>query len=34
MKEWDISGYLCGDCYSKKLTEHYIKRGVLEDNKK
>lgn len=23
MKEWGIEGTLCGDCYSKKLHEHY-----------
>ncbi len=23
MKEWSIDGSLCGDCYSKKLSEHY-----------
>lgn len=33
MKEWNISGYLCSDCYSKKLTEYYIKRDVYEDKK-
>ena len=26
MKKWNIQGYLCNDCYSKKLTEHYISR--------
>ncbi len=26
MKQWNIHGYLCNDCYSKKLTEHYIYR--------
>lgn len=26
MKQWNIQGYLCNDCYSKKLTEHYIYR--------
>lgn len=24
MKQWNIQGYLCNDCYSNKLTEHYI----------
>ncbi|HET8857939.1 MAG TPA: hypothetical protein VFT83_01240 [Nitrososphaeraceae archaeon] len=24
MGQWNIQGYLCGDCYSKKLIEHYI----------
>jgi len=23
MKEWLIEGVLCGDCYSKKLSEFY-----------
>ena len=23
MKQWNILGYLCNDCYSKKLKEHY-----------
>ena len=23
MKEWEIEGSLCGECYSKKLDEHY-----------
>jgi len=23
MKEWSIDGVLCGDCYSKKLSEFY-----------
>ena len=23
MKEWSIDGALCGDCYSKKLHDHY-----------
>jgi hypothetical protein len=25
MPEWNISEYLCGSCYSKKLSEYYIK---------
>jgi hypothetical protein len=24
MKQWNIQGYLCSNCYSKKLREHYI----------
>jgi len=24
MPQWNISGELCGECYGKKLTEHYI----------
>ena len=23
MKEWKIDGQICGECYSKKLHEHY-----------
>ncbi len=23
MKEWNIQGVLCGDCYSKQLYEYY-----------
>ncbi len=24
MPEWNVSGMICGQCYDKKLTEHYI----------
>ena len=24
MEEWNISGYLCGMCYEKKITDFYI----------
>jgi hypothetical protein len=24
MPEWNIEGDLCGKCYEKKLTDHYI----------
>jgi hypothetical protein len=24
MKQWNIQGYLCSNCYSKKLREYYI----------
>jgi hypothetical protein len=24
MHEWNISGMLCGQCYDKRLIEHYI----------
>ena len=24
MPEWNISGYLCGICYSQKLSEYYM----------
>jgi hypothetical protein len=23
MRQWNIKGYLCSDCYSKKLIGHY-----------
>ena len=23
MKEWDVKGLLCGDCYSKRIHDHY-----------
>jgi len=23
MKEWSMEGVLCGECYSKKLSEYY-----------
>ena len=26
MKQWNIQGDLCNDCYSNKLTEHYISK--------
>ena len=32
MPEWNISEFICGDCYSQKLTEHYIKHE--DTNKK
>ncbi|MER5174282.1 MAG: hypothetical protein ABJB76_07545 [Candidatus Nitrosocosmicus sp.] len=33
MPEWNISEYLCGTCYSKRLTEHYIKHEEIKDKK-
>lgn len=24
MPEWNVPGLVCGQCYSQKLTEHYI----------
>jgi len=30
MPQWNISGYLCGACYSEKLSEHYIKHKVKD----
>ena len=34
MRQWNIQGYLCSDCYSKKLIGHYIPTyvAVKEDN--
>jgi hypothetical protein len=32
MPEWNIPEYLCGICYSKRLTEHYIKHEVKDKN--
>lgn len=23
MKEWGVSGAVCGDCYSRRLSDHY-----------
>lgn len=31
MPEWNIEGLVCGQCYTQKLTEHYIapdRRGI------
>lgn len=33
MPSWNISGVLCGQCYDKRLTEHYIepdRRGITK----
>ncbi len=33
MPEWKITGLICGECYEKKLTDHYItseRRGLLK----
>ena len=33
MPGWNISGVLCGQCYDKRLTEHYIepdRRGITK----
>lgn len=24
MKQWNVSGFLCSKCYSKKIAEYYI----------
>ncbi|WP_415310789.1 hypothetical protein [Candidatus Nitrosocosmicus sp. FF01] len=26
MQQWNISGFLCSKCYSKKISDHYIKQ--------
>lgn len=26
MEDWQIKGFLCGNCYSKNLKEYYIKQ--------
>jgi hypothetical protein len=23
MKQWNMEGFICGACYSKKISEHY-----------
>ncbi|HEX2557981.1 MAG TPA: hypothetical protein VHK86_06630 [Nitrososphaera sp.] len=33
MPQWNVSGMMCGQCYDKKLTEHYIaqdRRGITK----
>lgn len=33
MPQWNVSGMICGQCYDKKLTEHYIaqdRRGITK----
>jgi hypothetical protein len=33
MSQWDVSGMLCGQCYDKKLLDHYIapdRRGITK----
>ena len=33
MPQWNVSGMLCGQCYDKKLLEHYItpdRRGITK----
>ena len=34
MDEWSIDGVLCGDCYSKKLYEHYPGDHIRVNNEK
>ncbi len=31
MKQWGIDGPLCGECYSKKIAEHYPGEHVRVD---
>ena len=31
MKEWKIDGHLCGECYSKKISEFYPGEHVRVD---
>jgi hypothetical protein len=33
MPEWDVSEYLCGICYSKRLSEYYIKHEGKDKSK-
>jgi len=28
MKQWNIEGFICGNCYSKKIFEHYPGKHV------
>lgn len=33
MQKWNVSGMLCGQCYDKKLLDHYItpdRRGITK----
>jgi hypothetical protein len=33
MDGWNVSGFICGACYSQKLLEHYIepdRRGITK----
>ena len=34
MRQWNMQGYLCSDCYSKRLTEYYSPEYIptKEDN--
>ncbi|MEW5840240.1 hypothetical protein [Nitrososphaera sp.] len=34
MPEWNMQGPICGSCYSRKLTEHYIAPDRREVTKK
>ncbi len=30
MPQWNISGFLCSKCYSRKISEYYIKQNPDE----
>lgn len=30
MPQWNILGFLCSKCYSKKISEYYIKQSTEE----
>jgi hypothetical protein len=33
MEGWNVTGFICGACYSQKLLEHYIeqdRRGITK----
>ena len=34
MRQWNVSGELCGKCYQKKLTEYYISNesGIIKNS--
>ena len=34
MRQWNIHGYVCGQCYSQKLTDHYISPDRRDITKK
>jgi hypothetical protein len=34
MPEWNISGIICGKCYSEKLVEYYIAQDRRDITKK
>jgi hypothetical protein len=34
MPKWNVSGLLCGRCYDKRLTDHYIAPDRREITKK
>lgn len=34
MQQWNVSGMLCGKCYDKRLTDHYIASDRREVTKR